>query len=209
MANTPDGEPDGQPGSLRRAWRDHPATIIAALITLAGALMAAVVQSVNADNSQEGTTGDSAHSAPPVDRSPLPAPAPDQPDSAARWRGPITLPLSLNVTSDVGAELDGKRPGKLVGVDDDLRGDYSTTPAVIVMSGRAAETGKDLDDLDAATCEAKLPALPGDPPTISAYREGTYCFATSSGDIGAFAMTSHLSISDIPNSLAVQVVLWQ
>lgn len=61
MANTPDGEPDGQPGSLRRAWRDHPATIIAALITLAGALMAAVVQSVNADNSQEGTTGDSTH----------------------------------------------------------------------------------------------------------------------------------------------------
>ncbi|MFD5912036.1 hypothetical protein ACFWHL_25250 [Streptomyces massasporeus] len=45
-------------------------------------------------------------------------------------------------------------------MDDDLRGDYSTTPAVIVMSGRAAETGNDLDDLDAATCEDKLPPLP-------------------------------------------------
>ncbi|MFF7769340.1 hypothetical protein ACIPIU_25990 [Streptomyces massasporeus] len=96
-----------------------------------------------------------------------------------------------------------------MGVDDDLRGDYSTTPAVIVMSGRAAETGKDLDELDATTCEENLPALPGDPPTISAYREGTYCFATSSGGIGAFRVTSHLSISDIPSSLAVQVVLWE
>ncbi|MEU9569975.1 hypothetical protein AB0D62_08815 [Streptomyces massasporeus] len=94
-------------------------------------------------------------------------------------------------------------------MDDDLRGDYSTTPAVIVMSGRAAETGKDLDDLGPATCEDKLPALPGDPPTISAYREGTYCFATSSGEIGAFRVTTHLSISDIPSSQAVQVVLWE
>ncbi|RST19596.1 hypothetical protein E2C00_00575 [Streptomyces sp. WAC05374] len=61
----------------------------------------------------------------------------------------------------------------MVGAHADLRSDPSTTPVVRVMSGRAAETGKSLDALDAATCEDSLPRLPGAPPAISAYREGT------------------------------------
>ncbi|QGV81750.1 hypothetical protein [Streptomyces ficellus] len=225
MADSPEGGAARRPGAWRRAWSEHPAVIIAALITAIGALAAAVVQGVNwmeRKQDDDSRAQPSVHSSPPAPTpppqqtsstpSPPPARAPSDADRAGpapRWRGPVTLPLSLNVPSDVGAELDGKGPGRLAGVDDDLRGDYSTTPAVLVMSGRAAETGRDLDALDAPTCEASLPPLPGAPPAISAYREGTYCFATSSGGVGAFSITSPPALSDIPDALTVQVVLWE
>ncbi|MGA5407617.1 hypothetical protein ACPCSC_10185 [Streptomyces lavendulocolor] len=225
MADSPDEGAERRQGAWRRAWSEHPATIIAALIAAAGALAAAAVQGVNwMERKQHDGPGPqpSVHTSPPVPGpspqppSPTPTPPPqpspsvtDRAGPAPRWRGPVALPLSLNVASDVGAELDGKEPGRLVGADDDLRGDYRTTPAVLVMSGRAAETGKELVDLDAATCEASLPRLPGDPPSISAYREGTYCFATSSGGVGAFAITSPPALSDIPDTLTVQVHLWE
>lgn len=231
MANNPGGGPQGQPGALRRAWAQHPEAIIAAVITAVAGLVGTLIliassfsahSTDRADDNHGSDTptpppstpssstngGGSTTPSPSVSVPVEPPPSSTPSASKARWRGPVTLPLSLNVTSDVGAELDGRRPGKLVGVDDDLRGDYSTTPAVLVMSGRAAETGKDLTDLDSASCERNLPTLPGDVPRISAYRGGTYCFATSDGHIGAFEMPTPPSLYDIPDNLVVRVVLW-
>ncbi|MFE1840622.1 hypothetical protein [Streptomyces sviceus] len=117
--------------------------------------------------------------------------------------------MTLNSVSSRGAELDSDEPGNLSGVDDDLRGDYSTTPAVLVMTGRLAEVGKSLDEITKEICTQRTPVQPSKPKEVTAYRAGTYCFATSEGDIAAFAVISPPTIQDIPDELTIQVVLWE
>ncbi|CAM5366655.1 hypothetical protein SALBM135S_08511 [Streptomyces alboniger] len=77
------------------------------------------------------------------------------------------------------------------------------------MTGRAAEIGKPLSKITRDMCEQRTPVEPSDPTGITAYRTGTYCFATSEGDVAAFAVTSPPTIQDIPSELTVQVVLWE
>ncbi|MGG8409834.1 hypothetical protein ACM614_26280 [Streptomyces sp. 12297] len=146
---------------------------------------------------------------PPVD--PLSSPS-LAPASKVRWKGVVTLPLSINQNSDVGAELDGKRPGQLVGVDDDLRGDYSASAAIMVMSGRAAEAPGEAEDLDRAECERRLPSLPTarNPAWVDVFRSygpgGTYCMTTTRGTVAAFTVVA--AEQPLPPSVTVKVVLW-
>ncbi|GHG62401.1 hypothetical protein GCM10018779_31070 [Streptomyces griseocarneus] len=99
-----------------------------------------------------------------------------------------------------------------MGVDDDLRGDYSASAAVMVMTGRAAEAPGDVGDLSRADCEKRLP--PGVargpawvPLTRSNAVSGTYCFTTTEGHVAAFSMVS--ANLPLPDSVTVKVVLWE
>ncbi|MFE6157404.1 hypothetical protein ACFQ7F_00560 [Streptomyces sp. NPDC056486] len=229
MANASDGAPQGQRGAFSRAWSEHPATMLAAVIGALAVLVAALFPLLTKEesdvNNATAGSGDTIPASPPdsssdpqteptADRTNSTAaesPAKSPPPSAAkpRWKGPIKIPVNLNSVSGTGAELDDDEPGNLVGIDDDLRGDYSTTPAVLVMTGRAAEVGKPLEKITKEICEQRIPVKPSDPKGITAYRTGTYCFATSEGDVAAFAVTSTPSIQDIPSELTIQVVLWE
>lgn len=151
----------------------------------------------------EGEKPTSPSSAPPSSASP---------SSAARWKGTVTLPLTLNANSDVGADFDGKDPGRLVGVDDDLRGDYSASAAVMVMTGRAAEAPGDAGDLRRSDCERRLPSgVARNPVWVPLTRSngvsGTYCFTTTEGRIAAFSMVS--ADLPLPDSVTIKVVLWE
>lgn len=140
-------------------------------------------------------------------------PAPPRPPAAkARWKGVATLPLSTNQNSDEGAELDGKSPGQLVGVDDDLRGDFSTSASIMVMSGHVAEASGDAYDLERAKCEKKVTAGVAKGPTwVSIYRGnavgGTYCMTTTEGHLAAFTIVSAEQLP-LPVSVTVKVILW-
>jgi hypothetical protein len=232
MANDSDSAPKGQQGAVSRAWSEHPATILAAVIgalaVLVGALFPLLATEGSGGDSATNGSGPTTPVSPPDSSGDLPteptvdwtkstAPEPptrSSPSSAAKsikphWKGPIKIPVNLNSVSDTGAELDSDKPGNLVGVDDDLRGDYSTTPAVLVMTGRAAEVGKPLDKITKEMCEQRTPVQPSDPIGVTAYRTGTYCFATSEGSVAAFAVTSPPSVQDIPSELTLQVILWE
>ncbi|MBB4885051.1 hypothetical protein WEB32_29605 [Streptomyces netropsis] len=134
------------------------------------------------------------------------------PSSKARWKGTVTLPLTLNANSDVGADFDGKDPGRLVGVDDDLRGDYSASAAVMVMTGRAAEAPGDAGDLRRSDCEKRLPpGVTQNPVSVPLTRSngvsGTYCFTTTEGRTAAFSMVS--ANLPLPDAVTIKVVLWE
>ncbi|MFF3244264.1 hypothetical protein ACFYWY_11135 [Streptomyces sp. NPDC002870] len=126
----------------------------------------------------------------------------------------MTLPLALNVASGEGAELDTKTP-VLSGVDDDLRGDYQTTPMIRVLSGHAAEAPGDVADLGLADCEKRLhPGLAQGAAWIDVFRSnnspgGTYCFTTTKGRVGAFSIESAGPDQVLPDSVILSVVLWQ
>ncbi|MGW3651100.1 hypothetical protein [Streptomyces sp. NPDC000878] len=237
MANDSDGAPQGRQGAVRRAWSEHPEVILTAILGAIVALVVGFLPLLTKEDSG-GKKGDfsennttpvsTAPESPPDSSSNLPTeptversksntpepPAKSSPPSEAkspkpRWKGPIKIPVNLNSVSTTGAELDSDEPGNLSGVDDDLRGDYSTTPAVLVMTGRVAEVGKPLDEITKEICTQRTPAQPSDPIGVTAYRTGTYCFATSEGDTAAFAVTSPPTIQDIPDELTIQVVLWE
>ncbi|WP_190109289.1 hypothetical protein [Streptomyces cinnamoneus] len=128
-----------------------------------------------------------------------------------RWRGPVTLPLSLNVPSQEGIELDTAKPVR-AGVDDDLRGDYQTSPKIVVLSGHAAEIPGDADGLTRSACEKRLTSsVPKGPVWIDALRGngmgGTYCFNTTEGRVAAFSIVS-ADPMPLPQSITLKVVLW-
>lgn len=129
-----------------------------------------------------------------------------------RWRGPVTLPLSLNVPSQEGMELDTAKPVR-AGVDDDLRGDYQTSPKIVVFSGHATEIPGDTDGLTRSACEKRLPSgVPKGPVWIDALRGngmgGTYCFNTTEGRVAAFSIVS-ADPMPLPQSITLKVVLWE
>lgn len=226
MANTSDSDSHGQPSAFRRAWSEHPEVIIGALIAAAAALMVPLMgllehekdpdaaaessspTSVYSESPSPPPTAKPDYSTDPPQESDPPNPAPAKP----HWKGVVTLPLSLNQNSDVGAELDGERPGQLVGVDDDLRGDYSTSAAIMVMSGHAAEASGDVDSLDRSICEKRITTeVRNNPQWIYISRGdsvgGTYCLATTEGHLAAFTIISAEQLP-LPVSVSVKVVIW-
>ncbi|GHF29829.1 hypothetical protein GCM10010218_08760 [Streptomyces mashuensis] len=181
-----------------------------------------VTPTASADALVGGTGGGGTESAPPRRVSPSPDPADEPtrtaspsraPSAKARWTGLVTLPLSLNQASDVGADVDGSSPGRLVGVDDDLRGDFSASASVVVMSGRAAEAPGSATELSRAECVRRLPGgVPTQPVWVPLTRgnsnavSGTYCFTTTGGRVAAFEMVS--ASFPLPEKVTVQVVVW-
>ncbi|MBO3752034.1 hypothetical protein J5X84_38710 [Streptosporangiaceae bacterium NEAU-GS5] len=122
----------------------------------------------------------------------------------------VDLPLSMTGTSDIGFDLDARKPD-FNGSVDDLRGNFGYQPQVIVMSGRAAEAAGDIAELDKAGCvDGLTPGAPGEAAFVPVYRGngvgGTYCFATGEGRIGAFTIKS----IDYPSSsrVTIDVLVW-
>lgn len=96
---------------------------------------------------------------------------------------------------------------------DDLRGDYSTSASIMVMSGHAAYASGDVNDLERATCEkSKSVGTGNDPVWVSIYRGnevgGTYCMLTTDGHLAAFTIVSAEQLP-LPVSVTVKVVLWE
>lgn len=157
---------------------------------------------------------DSVVSTPPENPSPSrPSGPPEVHPAKESWAGSVALPLELNQTSSEGAELDGENPGRLVGVDDDLRGDFSAAPGIVIMSGHAAESSKAFTDVDRAACAAKLPS-PRDPgykiPVNSQWvrleRGRTFCFMTTEQRVAAFSIADFEE--PLPSAVTVNVKIW-
>lgn len=109
--------------------------------------------------------------------------------------------------------MDGNNPGRLVGVDDDLRGDYSTSAAIMVMSGHAAESSKDFTELDRTACAARLPSsqdpgyvVPNNPEWIYLNLGRSFCFMTTEQRVAAFSITAF--DSPLPDSVTIKVKTW-
>ncbi|MFF5531763.1 hypothetical protein ACFY71_04700 [Streptomyces cinerochromogenes] len=125
----------------------------------------------------------------------------------------MELPLTLNSVSDTGVELDGKKP-VFSGTDDDLRGDYSSSPGIFVMAGQAAEVPGDAADLKFQDCAQLLQGGVNNNPVVISVRRGTglngtYCFTTTKGRIAAFTIVSAGPDPVLPESVTVKVVLWE
>ncbi|CAL9563648.1 hypothetical protein SUDANB1_04682 [Streptomyces sp. enrichment culture] len=237
VSSTSDGNPPGPTGPAQSAWSTKRVALFTAGATLAAALVGLIpfVWGGNDDPSPSPTgTGSSSYisdgkssfpsestssdgsgesTPPPEEETTDPKSPKPHPSRKAQWKGPVTLPLSLNMTSREGADLDGSEPGALVAVDDDLRGNYSASPTIYVMSGRAAVVAGSAEEVDYETCERKVPTRPANGPiSIEIFRGdnspgGTYCFATSDGRLAVYEVNS---VDDpvLPGSVTVNVVVF-
>lgn len=108
--------------------------------------------------------------------------------------------------SDGGTDFDSGLPTRTA-KGDDLRVDDRRTTQIVVTSGIAALYPEaEMYGLDAANCQSALAseALPR-PVRVEADVEGTYCFVTTEGQVGAFIVPSGDPDRTV---IRVDVVLW-
>lgn len=216
-ANAPSGDRDSWASRHAAALIGALAVIVAAIIALAGVLIKDVDPAPDPDPDPKVTTESSARGSTPPSEPPVSRPATTDPATPpkvaapkAHWVGVATLPFSLNMNSNAGAELDGANPGKLVPAGDDLRGDFSSSAKIMVMSGRVAYAIGDIDRR--ASCEnAKSSGVANTPAAVSIYVGtqigGAYCMLTTEGRLAAFEIVSAEGLP-LPSSVTVKVVLW-